>query len=104
MTVRQAHRQGRRVLAGVGGVHLMGRDPRRASARQTHALRAAGRQAAGQGVSGDGDDQPATHEDSPQPVEVLMTGQVGGLQRCTDLRTHRSIVAGKGRRRGEKAL
>ena len=74
----------------------MGRDLGRASARQAHALRAARHRAAGQGVSGDGDDQPAPHEDSPQPVEVLVTGQVGGLQRCTDLRTDRSVVAGEG--------
>ena len=77
-------------------MHLMGRDLKRTFARQAHTLRAARHRAAEQGVSGDGDDQPAAYKDSPQPVEVLVTGQVGGLQRCADLRTHRSVIVGKG--------
>ena len=104
MSVGQAHRQGRRVLAGIGGVHLMGRDPVRDAPRQAYGLRAARHRAVGQGVSGDGHDQPSPRERRPQPVEVVVPGQIGGLQRRTDLRADHPVVAGEGRGGGQKTL
>jgi len=100
MFVGQAHRQGGRVLAGIGGVHLMGRDPVRDAPRQAHGLRAARHRAVGQGVSGDGHDQPSPRERRPQPVEVVVPGKIGGLQRRTDLRADRPVVTGEGRGSG----
>ena len=108
MPVGQAHRQRRRVLTGVGGVHLVSRNLRcvatQQALRQAHGLRLALLQVAGKRVSGHGDDQPATNEGRPQPIEVLVTGQIGRLERRTDLRAEGSVVAGEGRGRGEKTL
>ena len=93
---------GVRGAMGVGGMRegrVGGEERRRLVVERLRAAKSPVRGsdlAAEQGVSGDGDDQPAAYKDSPQPVEVLVTGQVGGLQRCADLRTHRSVIVGKG--------
>ena len=108
MPVGQAHRQGRCVLAGVGGVHLMGRNLRctvvQRALGQGHGLRLTAPQVSGKGVSSHGNDQPATDEGRPQLIEVLMTRQVHGLQRHAHLRTDRAVVVGEGGRRSQKTL
>ena len=72
--------------------------------RQARGLRPTPLEASGKGVSGHGNDQPATDEGRPQLIEVQMTRQVHGLQRLAHLRTDRAIVVGEGGRRSQKTL
>ena len=108
MPVGQVHCQGRRILTGVGGVHLMSRNLRRTIARRTmrqaRGLRQTPLEASGKGVSGHGNDQPAADEGRPQLIEVLMTRQVHGLQRLAHLRTDGAVVVGEGGRCSQKTL
>ena len=96
MPVGQAHRQGRRVLAGVGGMHLMGRDLGRTAARQVGTPESTLLRGAWQGMGGNRNDEASIHERRPQPVEVLVTRQVRGLQGGLDLWTDCPIISGEG--------
>ena len=60
--IGQAHRQGRRVLAGVGSMHLVGRDLGRDAVRQVDALEASLLRSPWQGVGGNRDDETSVHE------------------------------------------
>ena len=62
MPIGQAHRQGRRVLAGVGSMHLVGRDLGRDAVRQVDALEASLLRRPWQGVGGNRDDETSVHE------------------------------------------